>query len=447
MRVVSGQQNKMPQESEDFSTQTRSSSNGQRLATQVLMSTNKRYKNSPFGLKNHFLSMPDSNEDHDNDALSNQPYCPEDLSSSASEAGLYSESHQSTISNQWNEYNQTNHMRQLSQPKSSLRLHELMTPAGDAGLDAPSCNNKDSHKLNGLHSSPDHLRLKTHLDDEKQESSNLLVIFSSIMYGTFLVILGCIFHISELRQKSKNSSDHIYTIIVALIGISWLMFLQIDLHRYKKFASRYILIESIYTDHQEAKKQAEERVLGASRMSPATSSSASLVNDRLSMNTEVIFKKTAYKMYQQHQSALDRERNHLKQVLSSNANKGRFSKPKRNLVREEKLGVPSSNSSENLDETGFSGTSSSKEHLEPAYKFLHGKMGANFYLKCGMAAFCFGHVIHEGLRFGQQFYFFGVGNVHCRDLAALIAHLITPLYSFYQLFMMFKYSNVSTYQS
>lgn len=154
------------------------------------------------------------------------------------------------------------------------------------------------------------------------------------------------------------------------------------------------------------------------------------------MNTEVIFKKTAYRMYQQ-RAALDRRQHHNR--------RGRWR--------------PLHHSQQATDEhvTGGDGaykpaptqsplsSCSAAENLVPAYKFRHGKMGANFYLKCGMAAFCFGHVIHEGLRFGQQLYFFGDGNVHCRDSAALIAHLVTPLYSFYQLFMMFKYSNVSSY--
>lgn len=284
------------------------------------------------------------------------------------------------------------------------------------------------------------------------------------MYATFLVILGCIFHISELRQKSKNSSDHIYTIVVALIGILWLLFLQMDLHRYKSFARRYILIESIYNDHQQAKKQADERLSRASALQSTASSSASLVNDRLSMDTEIIFKKSALKMYRQ-QEALNREHDIKVSRLKSPVQRAaRFHGPKLaanatadGIIKQlnspgSKLGKstvkPSSESGSSIcnsfDDVHKPPTSDDQNSLEPAYKFLHGKMGANFYLKCGMAAFCFGHVIHEGLRFGQQVYFFGTGNVHCRDSAALVAHMITPLYSFYQLFMMFKYSNVSS---
>lgn len=327
------------------------------------------------------------------------------------------------------------------------QLYARVLPAGDAGLDASQCNSKAgsdcylapiSHpKTPGAGSKQTYN--KHNLHDNNWDSSSLLVRFSSIMYATFLVILGCILHVSELRQKSKNSSDHIYTTIVALIGIIWLLFLQTDLQRYKKYASKYILIESIFNDHQ---RQARLNNL-ASGTDPSahstTSSSASLVNDRMSMNTEVIFKKTAYKMYQQ-RAAMDRQRHNYqaykgyKSPMSS-----KLSSASGHLEPFEQHHVLKG-SSLSSDEHGQH--VQHHDNLIPAYKFLHGKIGANFYLKCGMAAFCFGHVIHEGLRFGQQLYFFSSSNVNCRDSAALIAHLVTPLYSFYQLFMMFKYSNL-----
>lgn len=310
----------------------------------------------------------------------------------------------------------------------------------------------------------------------KSACDSLLVRFSSIMYATFLVILGCILHVSELRQKSKNSTDHIYTIVVALVGIMWLMFLQTDLQRYKRYASKYIFVESLYRDQslQKDKIYQNNRRKNSSATTLATvdpqtgilhpsnngvdpsahsttSSTASLVNDHLSLNTEVIFKKTAYKMYQQ-RAAMDRM-NSSPRALPANHHQPHHRYYHRNKLlatdnSHPPLRMPASPSSSSNSSSGSLAAldrshRKSRENLIPAYKFLHGKMGANFYLKCGMAAFCFGHVIHEGLRFGQQLYFFGTGNQNCRDSAALIAHLITPLYSFYQLFMMFKYSNVS----
>lgn len=304
----------------------------------------------------------------------------------------------------------------------------------------------------------------------KSACDSLLVRFSSIMYATFLVILGCILHVSELRQKSKNSTDHIYTIVVALVGIMWLMFLQTDLQRYKRYASKYIFVESLYRDHSLERNKIYKnnrstttlatvdanQITGAhssTNVNPSihstTSSTASLVNDRLSLNTDVIFKKTAYKMYQQ-RAALDRMNSPSRVSPSSYQAHNRYYHRNKLLAADNSppLRMPTPSSSSNSSSGSLAALDKShrrsRENLIPAYKFLHGKMGANFYLKCGMAAFCFGHVIHEGLRFGQQLYFFGTGNQNCKDSAALMAHLITPLYSFYQLFMMFKYSNVST---
>lgn len=344
----------------------------------------------------------------------------------------------------------------------------LMLPAGDAGLDARKCNAKsvgaidtdsnvgnidhkdcfyNSKDLNNLHDKKSKIQEMNRIS---QESGGLLVRFSSIMYATFLVILGCILHVSELRQKSKNSSDHIYTIIVALMGIIWLLFLQTDLQRYKKYATKFILIETIFNDSRQKRRELAQAADPSARST--SSSSASLVNDRMSMNTEVIFKKTAYKMYQR-RAEFEHFNNHknygnrnsranpLSQSNEPSFDVFKSGRDNGNIPIKESASVGATDIIGAGDSQGFD-----RDNLMPAYKFLHGKMGANFYLKCGMAAFCFGHVIHEGLRFGQQVYFFGTANVHCRDLAALIAHLITPLYSFYQLFMMFKYSNVSKFK-
>jgi len=288
--------------------------------------------------------------------------------------------------------------------------------------------------------------------DEDCASNSVLIKFSSIMYATFLVVLGCILHCSELRQQSKNSSDHIYTIVVALVGIIWLLFLQIDLQRYKKYASKFILIESIFSDQIKLQRQQQFKphqdhpdgrpvFMGSGSVDPTarstSSSSASLVNlDRLSMSTEMIFKKTAYKIFEEQQK-------HKLQLASGNHHQSYNQNFGDNHSHQIITSELSPRQRKRCLKNGAAGLRGHPNNLmRPAYKFLHGKMGANFYLKCGMAAFCFGSVIHEGLRFGQQLYFFATSNENCRDFAALMAHLVTPLYSFYQLFMMFKYSNL-----
>ncbi|CAL1288444.1 unnamed protein product [Larinioides sclopetarius] len=81
----------------------------------------------------------------------------------------------------------------------------------------------------------------------------------------------------------------------------------------------------------------------------------------------------------------------------------------------------------------------------PPYRFLTGRHSGSFYLKVGMAAFCFGHLINEGLQLGQQILDFTTENRYllgCGEISTLIARIIRPLYSFYQLFIVFKYSNI-----
>ncbi|GFT56411.1 proton channel OtopLc [Nephila pilipes] len=81
----------------------------------------------------------------------------------------------------------------------------------------------------------------------------------------------------------------------------------------------------------------------------------------------------------------------------------------------------------------------------PPYRFLTGRHSGSFYLKIGMAAFCFGHLINEGLLLGQQILDFTQEDRYllgCGEISSLIVHIIRPLYSFYQLFIVFKYSNI-----
>lgn len=442
----------------------------------------KRYMNSPFGLNRHYLTMPedpklhvntgssagrkknrapaDELEDSESDMMSSssntKPHPVSDKHKacdlSVIAGGSSSPVSSGSPSDRWLDYKRRKANHTKLAPKTYTK--NPISPAGDAGLDASRCNAKvaadrkcaldcastDDQAEPSKPSWPGAALVDTQLAKSGCESNSLLVRFSSIMYATFLVILGCILHVSELRQKSKNSSDHIYTTIVALIGISWLVFLQTDLQRYKRYASKYILIESIFNDRRQTRDESElafRQLMDPSARSSA-SSSASLVNDRMSMNTEVIFKKTAYTMYQ-HRAALERNRAQMSHTTPNTERDAlHYGNP-----RTSTLSI-SSGIDRSIWPAAKAAASPDKETLIPAYKFLHGKMGANFYLKCGMAAFCFGHVIHEGLRFGQQVYFFATANVPCRDLAALIAHLVTPLYSFYQLFMMFKYSNVSS---
>jgi hypothetical protein len=63
-----------------------------------------------------------------------------------------------------------------------------------------------------------------------------------------------------------------------------------------------------------------------------------------------------------------------------------------------------------------------------------------------VSGFCFGHLIHSGLMLGYQIvYLRAEGNefYKCASIATLLLDVLYPVYSFLQLFFIFKYSNVS----
>ncbi|XP_064483283.1 proton channel OtopLc-like [Ornithodoros turicata] len=79
---------------------------------------------------------------------------------------------------------------------------------------------------------------------------------------------------------------------------------------------------------------------------------------------------------------------------------------------------------------------------QSGYSFLTGRHSGSFYLKVGMTVFCCGHLIHEGLLLGQEIIAWMSSKPDCGDVSVLTVHIITPIFSFYQLFFMFKYSNI-----
>lgn len=103
------------------------------------------------------------------------------------------------------------------------------------------------------------------------------------------------------------------------------------------------------------------------------------------------------------------------------------------------------------------------KQLEHRYCFSKDRHSANFYLKIGAAGtivykkklfsnvhlflvFCLGHLIHSGLLIGYQIMFLtsdGDAFYECASVASLILDFIYPIYSFFLLYFIFKYSNVS----
>ena len=63
-----------------------------------------------------------------------------------------------------------------------------------------------------------------------------------------------------------------------------------------------------------------------------------------------------------------------------------------------------------------------------------------------VTGFCFGHLIHSGLMLGYQIVYLraeGQEFYDCASIATLLLDILYPVYSFLQLFFIFKYSNVS----
>ena len=63
-----------------------------------------------------------------------------------------------------------------------------------------------------------------------------------------------------------------------------------------------------------------------------------------------------------------------------------------------------------------------------------------------VTGFCFGHLIHSGLMLGYQIVYLraeGQEFYDCASIATLLLDVLYPVYSFLQLFFIFKYSNVS----
>ena len=225
----------------------------------------KRYKNSPFGLTNHFVAMPDvvqqatrptianfylqqqqtgkqevvgrnqleqvKDEDEDEESeesaddedaerrnLSVLTSLPATSSENNASDGLLLSARVAPAQG----YGADKRRRRTQRHQSAAYTATVrQQPAGDAGLDAPKCNSKAAaaaaaaetsypppaghapqsllHRQARWPPNKPYAASREKLANYKEEdcaSSSLLVLFSSIMYATFLVILGCILHVS-----------------------------------------------------------------------------------------------------------------------------------------------------------------------------------------------------------------------------------------------------------
>ncbi|XP_072391202.1 proton channel OtopLc-like [Diabrotica undecimpunctata] len=86
--------------------------------------------------------------------------------------------------------------------------------------------------------------------------------------------------------------------------------------------------------------------------------------------------------------------------------------------------------------------------FQHSYCFKKDRHSTNFYLKIGAAAFCFGHLIHSGTLIGYQLVFItgeredSAAFYECGSIPTLLLDIFYPIYSFFVLFFIFKYSNI-----
>ncbi|CAK1578284.1 unnamed protein product [Parnassius mnemosyne] len=83
--------------------------------------------------------------------------------------------------------------------------------------------------------------------------------------------------------------------------------------------------------------------------------------------------------------------------------------------------------------------------LNHDYCFSQGRHSGSFYLKMGAAGFALGHLVHSVLLITLQIKYFideDINNQDCIDIFQLVLDVLNPIYSFMQLYFIFKYSNV-----
>ena len=76
---------------------------------------------------------------------------------------------------------------------------------------------------------------------------------------------------------------------------------------------------------------------------------------------------------------------------------------------------------------------------------LFEKFNTTIKNKFYLSVFCFGHLIHSGLNLGQKILYLTADDgafEACTCMSDVIASVLQPVYAFYNLFFVYKYSNV-----
>ncbi|CAG9090885.1 unnamed protein product [Plutella xylostella] len=259
-----------------------------------------------------------------------------------------------------------------------------ITPAGDRGSPVPNNRNGDTRSLSSyrLYAPNDMKGLSpsrsfNYMDAQsirsvetqappptgKEENKKLTVenvtMSLSCIYAIFIVTLGLIINIYDPFIDLNVAT--IYSVLLAAMGVVYMLYLLFDIRRFKKITSKNMKIKE---EHD--------------------------------ASVEEIFRK-----YEEDNGSLDQ------------------SPP---IINPPTL-LP----------------------LTHDYCFGSGRHSGSFYLKVGAAGFALGHLVHSVLLLAVQVSYFldeNIKNDECVDYIVIAADLLSPLHTFFQLYFIFKFSNV-----
>ncbi|XP_046395456.1 proton channel OtopLc-like [Ischnura elegans] len=212
-----------------------------------------------------------------------------------------------------------------------------------------------------------------------------LTVILSCIYAVFIVTLGIVIYISDLVSAESIMAE-VFSIYLMSMGLLWLIFIYMDIKRHLK--RKDITASNMRAEYSVGKT-------GSSRESMHYQ-----VNNERDLHLALQMPWTTMPPYSRTSSSSL----HSGSEAMINSNEGKH-----------------------------------------GYCFSQGRHSGSFYLKAGAAGFCFGHLIHSGLLLGHQIVFFTSDSeefANCANVATLVLDIIYPTYSFFQLFFIFKYSNV-----
>jgi len=122
-------------------------------------------------------------------------------------------------------------------------------------------------------------------------------------------------------------------------------------------------------------------------------------------------------------------------------NKNRNNITANNVIIDDPTGDPINNRAIHINVTH----NQEIDQIPQSYGFTSGRHGGSFYLKIGALLFCLGSMIHLGLDLGQKIQYLlspDPSFSRCTCASDIVIAVLQPIYVFYNLFFVFKFSNL-----